>query len=244
MTNPRIKWLSSTDPADSFPALEDATTEPDGLLAAGGDLSSQRLLCAYSRGIFPWFEKGQPILWWSPDPRCVLRPGEFHISRSLRRTLNRGDFEVSFNHDFDAVIEACAEDRDGLPGTWITAEMMASYRKLHLEGWAHSIEVWHGNELAGGMYGLAIGKAFFGESMFSRWDNASKTAMAATCRLLVQQGFLLLDCQLASPHLHTLGATLMPRPVFAENLAQACEPASQATFWPDRRISTTTIPNS
>ena len=241
MNSPRLKWLASEDPTDSFPPLDSATVEPDGLLAAGGDLSSDRLLFAYARGIFPWFEAGQPILWWSPDPRCVLDPNKFHVSRSLHRAMQRGDFEISFNQEFKSVIEACAGDREGLPGTWITDEMIEAYSKLHDEGWAHSIEVWRGNELAGGMYGLAIGKAFFGESMFSRRNDASKVAMAATCHLLVEQHFALLDCQVESPHLQSLGAVLVERRDFANALAVACEPATRASFWPTCRISTTTI---
>jgi len=195
MKSPRITWISSNDPPNAFPDVSSAFDTPDGLLAAGGDLSEKRLLYAYRHGIFPWFDEGQPILWWSPDPRCVIRPDEFHLSRRLGRYLRQSDFEISFNTAFSEVIEKCAEDRDGQQGTWITTEMQDAYARLRKNGWAHSVEVWSGGMLCGGLYGLAIGKAFFGESMFSRHNNASKAAMLALCRLLEQEGFAVLDCQ-------------------------------------------------
>jgi leucyl/phenylalanyl-tRNA--protein transferase len=237
MKSPRITWISSADPPEAFPDVGSAVDTPDGLLAAGGDLSETRLLYAYRHGIFPWFDDGQPILWWSPDPRCIIRPDEFHLSRRLRRYLRQSGFEVSFNTAFDEVIAKCAEDREGQQGTWITNEMMDAYSQLHKNGWAHSIEVWSDGVLSGGLYGLAIGKAFFGESMFSRHSNASKAAMLALCQLLEQAGFAVLDCQVESPHLVSLGATLVPRAEFAAMLAEACEPQSQLLTLPAGRLS-------
>ena len=235
MKSPNITWISSDDPPDSFPDIESAFDVPDGLLAAGGDLSPDRLLYAYRHGIFPWYDDGQPILWWSPDPRCVLRPHEFHVSRRLRRSLSRSRFDVSFNQAFGDVIAACAEDRIGQQGTWITSEMTVAYSQLHQQGWAHSIEIWHEGRLEGGLYGLAIGRAFFGESMFSRQTNASKAAMLALCQQLVSNDFEILDCQVESPHLVSLGASLMPRPRFASVLRRACEMNSQFHDWPAER---------
>ena len=239
MTTPRITWISSDDPPQAFPPLQLACSEPDGLLAAGGDLSTDRLLYAYRHGIFPWFEHGQPILWWSPDPRCVMEPRQFHVSRSLRRKLPAAGFEVSFNMAFDEVIAACSGSRIGQGGTWITPGMKRAYRELHRSGWAHSVEIWQHGMLAGGLYGIAIGKAFFGESMFSHASNASKVAMLALCGLLDRQDFALLDCQVESPHLLTLGASLLPRSEFAGKLQQACQPAARSNFWPNRRKSAT-----
>ena len=239
MKSPNITWISSDDPPDSFPDIETAFDVPDGLLAAGGDLSPDRLIYAYRNGIFPWYDEGQPILWWSPDPRCVLRPHQFHVSRRLRRSLSRGGIEVSFNQSFGDVIAACAADRVGQQGTWITSQMADAYSQLHRDGWAHSIEVWHAGQLVGGLYGLSIGRCFFGESMFSRQDNASKTAMLALCRQLVDHDFEILDCQVESPHLISLGATLMPRPRFASILRRACGSNAKFSDWPaePRRVA-------
>lgn len=235
MKSPNITWISSDDPPEAFPEIESAFDIPDGLLAAGGDLSPERLLYAYRHGIFPWYDSGQPILWWSPDPRCVLRPHEFHASKRLRRSLSRSKLEVSFNQAFSAVIAACAEDRIGQQGTWITDDMADAYSQLHQQGWAHSIEIWQENRLAGGLYGLAIGRAFFGESMFSRQTNASKAAMLALCQQMVLNDFEILDCQVESPHLVSLGASLMPRNEFAAVLRQACKSNSQFLDWPAER---------
>ena len=235
MKSPNITWISSDDPPEAFPEIESAFDIPDGLLAAGGDLSPERLLYAYRHGIFPWYDSGQPILWWSPDPRCVLRPHEFHASKRLRRSLSRSKLEVSFNQAFSAVIAACAEDRIGQQGTWITDDMADAYSQLHQQGWAHSIEIWQENRLAGGLYGLAIGRAFFGESMFSGQTNASKAAMLALCQHMVLNDFEILDCQVESPHLVSLGASLMPRNEFAAVLRQACKSNSQFLDWPAER---------
>lgn len=236
MTNAPLTWLEPNDPPEAFPPVETAFVEPDGLLAAGGDLSPQRLLYAYRNGIFPWYDEGQPILWWSPDPRCVMLPGEFHASRRLLRTLRHAPFEVTFNTAFDQVIRACAGDRPGQRGTWITAEMLLAYRELHRSGWAHSIEIWDEAQLAGGLYGIGIGKAFFGESMFSRSSNASKAAMLVLTRLLREQQFDILDCQVVSPHLLTLGASLLPRRRFTDLLESACADAEQCRFWPTGKL--------
>ncbi|MDH5346207.1 MAG: leucyl/phenylalanyl-tRNA--protein transferase, partial [Gammaproteobacteria bacterium] len=198
MRSPQIAWISATDPPDAFPDVERAFDVPDGLLAAGGDLSEPRILYAYRHGIFPWFSEGQPILWWSPDPRCVIPPDCLKVSTRLARHLRNSDFEITFNRDFAAVVSRCARERPGQDGTWITPAMQAAYNRLHKSGWAHSIEVWVGNRLAGGLYGLAIGKVFFGESMFSAQANASKASMFALCSVLVDHGFLLLVCQVQS----------------------------------------------
>ena len=237
MRSPSVTWISSDDPPDAFPDVSRAFDVPDGLLAAGGDLSEARLLYAYSHGIFPWYSDGQPILWWSPDPRCVIPPGQLHISRRTRRALSKSDFAVTFNADFDSVLEGCAFDRPGQDGTWITDEMRCAYRALHRSGWAHSVEVWHGPELAGGLYGIAIDRVFFGESMFSAETNGSKAAILALCRVLERESFALLDCQVESPHLMTLGACKMPRAEFTTVLASACRGAGRYSGWPSERMN-------
>jgi leucyl/phenylalanyl-tRNA--protein transferase len=199
-----------------FPPVEEA--EEIGLLAVGGDLSPHRLLLAYSSGIFPWYNPGEPILWWSPDPRCVLFPERIHISRSLHKVLRRADFHVTFDRDFSAVIEACRQIRSD--GTWITPEMCAAYLELHRLGFAHSVECWQQDRLVGGLYGVSLGRCFFGESMFSRVTNASKVAMVTLCQQLQQQGFRLLDCQQTSEHLLSMGATEVSREIFCQMLAE------------------------
>jgi len=236
MRSPRIIWISAADPPEAFPDVETACDLPGGLLAAGGNLSEERLVYAYRHGIFPWFNEGQPILWWSPDPRCVLRPDRLHISRRLLRALRHSEFEVSFNRAFDDVIEACEKDRHGQDGTWITPEMLIAYRNLHARGWAHSIEIWSGDTLAGGLYGLAIGTTFFGESTFSGKTNASKAAMIALCAVLGDNAFALLDCQVESPHLMSLGAELMPRRQFVRILRGTSEKQQQFDRWPGERL--------
>ena len=237
MTRRQITWISANDPPEAFPDISSALESPNGLLAAGGDLAADRLLYAYANGIFPWFEEGQPILWWSPDPRCILRPDAFHVSRRLRRTLKSSPFRVSFNEDFGSVIAGCSGERDTYTGTWITPEMIEAYARLHELGWAHSVEVWSDGELAGGMYGVSIGRAFFGESMFSRVSNASKVALLVLCRQLERHRFSVLDCQVPSPHLFSLGATLMPRAEFARLLAAACRQRTRFESWPAERIN-------
>ena len=207
-----------SDP-DEFPDPELALDSPNGLLAVGGDLRPQRLLGAYRRGIFPWYSEGQPILWWSPDPRAVLWPEALRISRTLRRTLRRETFSMTVNSAFDRVVRACASLRRGQDGTWITPDMAVAYGRLHRMGHAHSIECWHDAGLAGGLYGIAIGGVFFGESMFSRVSDASKAALAHLCTL----GFELIDCQIPNPHLARLGAVEMDRRRFRALLDELCE---------------------
>ena len=201
----------------AFPDPRLASAE--GLLAVGGDLSPERLLLAYSLGIFPWYGRGEPLLWWSPDPRCVIVPAEVHVSRRLARTLKEGRFQVTCNQDFDGVISACADLRREDPGgTWLVPEMQEAYRRLHRLGYAHSVEVWEGEELAGGLYGVALGRFFFGESMFHRVTDASKVAMVKLCRYLAEHRFVLLDCQVPNPHLQRMGAKPMARETFLETL--------------------------
>ena len=233
----RIVWISPQDPPGAFPDIESALREPDGLLAAGGDLSPARLLEAYRRGIFPWFDDGQPILWWSPDPRCVLFPAGLHISRRLAREMRGTAAEVRFNTCFPDVVAGCAAPRKSKPGTWITADMQAAYLELHREGWAHSIEIWEDDALAGGLYGVGLGKMFFGESMFSRRSNASKYALFALSTVLSRQGFELIDCQVASRHLMTLGAILLPRHEFSTILASCCDVVTTSLVWPNSPLS-------
>lgn len=241
MTGPRIKWISPNDPPESFPCIHNALSCPNGLLAAGGDLAPARLVYAYRHAIFPWFDSGQPILWWSPDPRCVLRPAAFHVARRFRRSLRQCPFSVSWNRAFAEVINACAERRDSMPGTWITFGMIDAYTRLHREGWAHSVEVWQERTLVGGIYGLAIGRVFFGESMFSKSSNASKVALLTLCRQLAGHDFELLDCQMPSPHLLGLGAELMPRQEFGALLRAACDPQLRYSEWPEKEIVAATL---
>lgn len=198
-----------------FPPVEQA--EQIGLLAVGGDLHPQRLLLAYSLGIFPWYNPGEPILWWSPDPRCVLFPEQVHVSRSLRKTLKRTDLQVTFDRDFAGVIEACRAVRCN-EGTWITPAMHHAYLELHRLGFAHSVECWQGENLVGGLYGISLGHCFFGESMFSLSDNASKVALVALCRQLPAVGVHMIDCQQTTAHLLSLGATEIPREEFCHRL--------------------------
>jgi leucyl/phenylalanyl-tRNA--protein transferase len=241
VTKPQIKWISRDDPPDSFPAISSALRSPNGLLAAGGDLASERLLHAYELAIFQWFDTGQPILWWSPDPRCVLLPADFHVSRRFRRTLRNGSFRISFNKAFTRVITACGRPRDAHSGTWITPGMIDAYRELHRLGWAHSVEVWLEGQLVGGVYGIAIGKAFFGESMFSRVTDGSKVAVLALCRQLAAHQFRVLDCQVPSPHLMSLGATLVPRQKFASLLKTVCTPRTHFDEWPHAPVEATLL---
>ncbi len=206
----------------SFPDVSDALLEPDGLLAIGGDLSTERLLAAYARGIFPWYSDGQPILWWSPNPRAVLFPDELKISRSLKKSIRRQDYTITADTAFVDVIRECAVPRkDGL-GTWITSEMNQAYIHLHQEGYAHSVEVWRNNRLVGGLYGISIGQVFFGESMFSRESDASKLAFCFLVTQLKNWDYKLIDCQVYSEHLGTLGARIIPREVFILLLAKHC----------------------
>ena len=199
-----------------------AETDPDGLLAIGGDLSVTRLLNAYRAGIFPWFSDNQPILWWSPDPRTLLFPERLHVSRSLRKSLRRQTCHVTFDTAFEEVIRHCAvTPRTGQDGTWITNEMLHAYCELHRQGHAHSVEVWHGDELAGGLYGVAIGDAFYGDAMFSHRRDASKIALVKLVDKLAAAGFLFIDCQVVTDHLLSLGAETVDRTAFLRINRQA-----------------------
>jgi len=208
-------------PESAFPPIDQALDNPPGLLAIGGDLSPARLVNAYRHGIFPWYSDGEPILWWSPAPRCVLHPAGVHVSRRLRRRYNQGHFSLTVDQAFARVIEACAGPRRDHAGTWITDEMRDAYIRLHELGIAHSVEAWVDNELVGGIYGLALGQIFFGESMFSTHQDASKIALVALCRQLRQWNFILLDCQLVNPHLMSMGAEAITRLEFQRYLKTA-----------------------
>lgn len=216
----KIGWLDPDTPG--FPPLASALDNPNGLLAAGGDLSPERLLLAYRSGIFPWYEADQPILWWSPNPRSVLFPEEVRISRSLRKRLRRHEFEMRLDSDFAAVIEKCSGPRDYTDETWLTDEMKAAYLRLHTLGYAHAIEAWQDGQLVGGLYGVCIGRIFFGESMFHDVTDASKVALVWLSRLMQAQGVPLIDCQVGNDHMERLGARGIPREVFTSYLAEYC----------------------
>lgn len=218
------------DPRVAFPDPDLA--EDDGLLAVGGDLSPARLLLAYSLGIFPWFNEGDPILWWSPDPRCVVLRGEEHIPRSTLRKLRRGDFEIRMDTAFKAVMRACAEaPRKGQEGTWISEAMVEAYVALHAAGYAHSVEAWRGGELVGGVYGVSLGAAFFGESMFARVPDASKAAFAALCVRAWDWDFQFIDAQVPTAHLERLGARLVGRDEFRARLQRAMQVPGRVGAW-------------
>lgn len=215
-----------------FPPASQALAQPNGLLAAGGDLSVERLLDAYRNGIFPWFSPGDPILWWSPDPRMVLFPADFKLTASLRKTLKKLEFQVRTDSAFEHVMRSCAAPREGESGTWIVEEMIDAYLELHRLGYAHSIEVWVKGELVGGLYGVAIGKMFFGESMFSRRTDGSKIAFAHMARQFERWGFGMIDCQMYTSHLASLGAREIPRTEFIAHLQDLinCEPVNRFVF--------------
>lgn len=225
-----IHWLSLDQP-QRFPDVERALDDPNGLLAVGGDLSEERLLAAYRRGIFPWYSEGEPILWWSPDPRAVLFPVQIKISRSLRKTLKRQVFEVTLDEAFANVMRACAGPRPLARGTWITPEMYQAFCRLHDRGHAHSVECWHNGSLVGGLYGLAIGKVFFGESMFSHVTDASKVALVHLVWQLQRWGFGVIDCQVGSTHMASLGAVDIPRREFVRLLPHWCAAPSRVGRW-------------
>lgn len=224
-------WIDPEDAEIRFPAVEHALREPDGLLALGGDLCSERLLLAYRSGIFPWFGPRQPILWWSPDPRLVLSPEQLNISRSLARVLRRDRFTVTMDRDFPAVIAQCAAPRRGQAGTWITDEMRAAYLRLHDEGHAHSVECWLDDELVGGLYGVAIGHIFFGESMFTTVPDASKVAFVRLVEQLRNWGYPLVDCQVHTDHLASLGASAIARDEFIGILNRHCDSPPGHARW-------------
>ncbi|MGE5257127.1 MAG: leucyl/phenylalanyl-tRNA--protein transferase [Hyphomicrobiales bacterium] len=214
----------------AFPPPQLASKE--GLLAVGGDLSPERLLLAYRIGVFPWYSDDEPILWWSPDPRLVLYPREFHFSQSLVKTIRRGDFTVSMDQAFERVIRECGRvRRDTGEGTWIVPEMINAYCRLHDAGFAHSVEAWQGDRLAGGLYGVSLGKCFFGESMFARVSNASKVALAALVALLKAEGFGLVDCQVTTGHLQRMGAREIPRSHYLEQLQQYLQAPDRTGRW-------------
>ena len=224
-----IPWLRRDTP---FPPLAQALREPNGLLAAGGDLDPERLLDAYRRGIFPWYSAGEPILWWSPDPRMVMRPAQLRISRTLARRLRRREFEVRLDTAFAAVLRACAEPRQDGGGTWITLEMQQAYGRLHELGWAHSVESWSEGRLAGGLYGVAIGRMFYGESMFARQTDASKVALAHLVRHVESLGYAMIDCQMSTAHLASLGAREIPRRQFVRAVHELTAGGGAPGRWP------------
>jgi leucyl/phenylalanyl-tRNA--protein transferase len=226
-----LYWLDTQDEEAPFPPVELALQDPDGLLAFGGDLGSRRLLRAYRQGIFPWYSEGQPIMWWSPDPRTVLFPSDLRVSRSLRKSMRNAGYSVTMNRAFERVIDACAAPRAEDDGTWITTAMRDAYIRLHQEGHAHSIETWYEGELVGGLYGIAIGRVFFGESMFARRRDASKVAFARLARQLECWGFALIDCQVHSDHLASLGATQIQRRQFIALLDKYCAGQPAMRFW-------------
>jgi leucyl/phenylalanyl-tRNA--protein transferase len=224
-----LPWLSS--PQASFPDISLALADPNGLLAAGGGLSPNRLLEAYSRGIFPWFEEGQPVLWWSPDPRMVLFPEDLRVSKSLRKTLNKSLYTVTLDEAFAEVIDCCAQPRGDSPGTWITDEMQTAYTQLFEAGHAHSVEVWREGDLVGGLYGVALGQLFFGESMFSFESNASKIALVKLVKQLQEWNYKLIDCQVSSEHLESLGAIEISREQFRLQLHELLPCPGKAAPW-------------
>ena len=223
-----IPWIRAGAP---FPPITKALTAPNGLLCAGADLSPERLIDAYSHGIFPWYSEGDPILWWSPDPRMVLFPEELRISRSLRRKITQGAYETRVDTAFAEVISQCAQPRDGQSGTWIVPEMIEAYTELHRLGFAHSVESWRDGELVGGLYGLSLGQAFFGESMFSRADDASKVALVKLVERLRAAGCRIIDCQQATSHLASLGARESARDEFAAEVRESIQYPLSGSRW-------------
>lgn len=235
----RLPLLDPASP-ERFPDPRHALAEPNGLLAFGGDLAPRRLLAAYERGIFPWFNPGEPILWWSPDPRCVFDTGTLRANRSLRRAVSGRDWRVSVDRDFVRVMRACAAPREGQHGTWIGPGVIDAYASLHTQGYAHSVEVWDGEALVGGIYGVSVGRLFCGESMFSAQSGGSKLALVALAALLRDWGVPLLDAQVSNPHLLTLGAREMPRDAFLAQLRRLNALSPDAGAWrkvPERPAS-------
>jgi len=215
-----LHWLDP-NPQAEFPPVEISLQEPDGLLAAGGDLSVTRLVKAYQNGIFPWYSEGEPILWWSPDPRFVLPPGQVKVSRSLAKIIRNGPFNITIDTAFEEVIQHCAtQPRSGQEGTWITSEMQQAYIRMHQAGHAHSVECWNEGGLVGGLYGVSSGQVFCGESMFSLQSNASKVALVQFCRFIDHHGFKLIDSQVHTPHLESMGARMIPRSEYIKTLQQ------------------------
>ena len=231
----QLYWVADNTIASGFPPVSSALRDPDGLLAIGGDLSPATLLDAYQKGIFPWYSSGQPILWWSPNPRCILELDDLKISNSLRKTIRKGIYQTSFNQAFTRVVRSCSGPRKGNDDTWITGEMYRAYTELHNQGHAISVETWHQDELVGGLYGVVIGRVFFGESMFSRKTDASKIALVQLVQELKYRQFRIIDCQVHSRHLQSLGAKPMQRDAFINLLEYYC--ASKPVYhWPKHRI--------
>lgn len=224
-------WIDPNDHRAKFPDVSLALREPNGLLAVGGDLSPRRLITAYMQGIFPWYSQGQPILWWSPDPRAVVFPHKIKVSRSMRKAFRNGKFEVTFDCVFRDVLAACAQPRPNSQGTWITPEISDAYVRLHRLGLAHSVEAWKNGKLVGGLYGVAIGKVFFGESMFSRVTNASKVAFISLVHQLEAWDFSVIDCQIQSDHLRSLGSEDIPRAKFVSILKRDCHAPTERKKW-------------
>lgn len=224
-------WIPHNAKADDFPPLERALKHPDGLLAIGGDLTSERIITAYRLGIFPWYNDNEPILWWSPNQRMVLFPENLQISRSLHKTIRKNKFTITLDQNFREVITACAGLRHGQPGTWITDDMREAYCQLHAHGFAHSIEAWYEGDLVGGLYGIALGKVFFGESMFTKVNDASKVAFVNFVWQLQEWGYELIDCQVATKHLSRFGAIEIPRPKYRKLLDNLCEQNSVVGKW-------------
>jgi leucyl/phenylalanyl-tRNA--protein transferase len=223
-----VPWLPKNSLPDAFPHPRHAI---DGLLAIGGDLSPKRILAAYLKGIFPWYEKPDPILWWSPDPRAVLFPGDLHISQRLARNIRQSSLKITADTAFLQVIRECAAPRKNSERTWISDDMSEAYLNLHELGWAHSFEAWHDGDLVAGIYGIAIGRVFFGESMFSRINNASKILFVNTLKYLISKNFELIDCQVSSKHLQSLGATTLPRIEFLRKIEMLCKPRGTGFSW-------------
>lgn len=223
--------LDPNNPEQDFPLVDNALREPDGLLAIGGCLSQSRLLNAYRHGIFPWYNSEEPILWWSPDPRLVLFPDKLIISRSLRKTLNKNTFSVTFDQAFNKVVAACAGRRKDATGTWITADIYAAYNQLYQTGFAHSVETWFDDELVGGLYGVALGRVFFGESMFHTKTDASKVAFVTLVKQLKFWGYQLIDCQVHTAYLESFGAQEIDRDYFIKLLDQYCESPAKQFAW-------------
>lgn len=227
----RLHWLDPRNPHQPFPPVHLAMRDPNGLLAIGGDLSTTRLLRAYRQGIFPWYNPDEPILWWCPDPRTILLPDSMHVSHSLGKVLRRGDYAVSIDRAFHRVLDACAGTRSKSHGTWLGDDMRLAYHELFTHGNAHSVEVWRNGELIGGLYGVALGRVFFGESMFSRASDGSKIALYWLCQQLRRWQFELIDCQVSSAHLLSLGAVEVPRQQFLQRLSLAVHATAPTTAW-------------
>ncbi len=237
-------YLLASDAETPFPDIELAETEPNGLLALGGDLSTTRLINAYRSGIFPWYNDDQPILWWSPDPRTVFFPGHLKVSRSLRKSIKKARFTATFDHAFSDVIHACSEPRNIEEETWLNRSMIQAYLELHQLGYAHSVDIWQDDKLVGGLYGVSLGSVFFGESMFSRENDASKLALIHLANKLAEWNYKMIDCQVHSPHLVTLGAIDICRRSFKKNLQRWCGQSHRQGSWKDEPKEHPKLPKS